>query len=218
MAFMSMRKFEDTPFGRLWVSRCGYTGEDGFEISVAGDRAEALARGLLEDARVGPAGLGARDSLRLEAGLCLYGHDVDETTSPVEANLAWSIGKVRRAGGGFPGAERILRELAEGPARLLVGIRPQGRAPAREGTEIRDPDGEPAGAVTSGGFGPSVAGPVAMGYVRRELARPDSELILMIRGKPHDARVVALPFVPHRYFRGKKRPHPDRSRTQKGEP
>src|SRR5262249_46982297 len=148
----------------------GYTGEDGFEISVAADQAEALAELLLAQEGVAPVGLGARDSLRLEAGLCLYGHDLDESTSPVEAALEWSIAPRRRAGGGFPGAERISGELASGPARRRVGIRPEGRAPAREGTAVLAADGAPIGTVTSGGFGPSVAGPVAMGYVAREHA------------------------------------------------
>jgi aminomethyltransferase len=181
------------------VSRSGYTGEDGFEISLAAARAVELARLLLAQEGVQPIGLGARDSLRLEAGLCLYGHDIDEATSPIEAGLAWSIQKRRRTGGGFPGFDRIRHELDHGPARRRVGIKPDGRAPAREGTEILAPSGERMGTVTSGGFGPSVNGPIAMGYVHSSHAEPGTQLSLMVRGKPLGARVVPLPFVPHRY-------------------
>ncbi len=148
-----------------------------------------------------PIGLGARDSLRLEAGLCLYGHDIDETTSPVEAGLAWSIQKRRRDAGGFPGARRIQGELASGAGRYRVGIKPDGRAPAREGTEILAADGRRIGTVTSGGFGPSVNGPVAMGYVEAAYAKPGTAVGLTVRGKALAARVVALPFTPHRYAR-----------------
>jgi aminomethyltransferase len=183
------------------ISRSGYTGEDGFEISVAANRVEKLARLLLAQDGVAPIGLGARDSLRLEAGLCLYGHDIDETTSPVEAGLAWSIQKRRRAGGGFPGFERIQRELAQEPSRVRVGIKPDGRAPAREGTEICAMQGDRIGTVTSGGFGPSVGGPVAMGYVQAAYAEPGTPVNLIVRGKALSAAVVALPFVPHRYVR-----------------
>jgi aminomethyltransferase len=182
------------------VSRSGYSGEDGFEISLAAAKAEGLARLLLAQEGVQPVGLGARDSLRLEAGLCLYGHDIDATTSPVEAGLAWSIQKRRRMEGGFPGHERIRRELEQGPARRRVGIRPDGRAPAREGTEVLAPSGERVGTVTSGGFGPSVNGPVAMGYVQSRYAEPGTQLSLLVRGKPLGASVVPLPFVPHRYI------------------
>lgn len=182
------------------VSRTGYTGEDGFEISVPADHAAKLARTLLAAEEVRPAGLGARDSLRLEAGLCLYGHDIDRTTSPIEAGLAWTIGKRRREEGGFPGAARILRELREEPARRLVGLRPEGRAPAREGTEIVV-DGSVVGHVTSGGFGPSVGGPIAMGYASTRHAAPDTPVTLRIRGRDEPARIVPLPFVPHRYQR-----------------
>ncbi len=184
------------------VSRSGYTGEDGFEISVPAARAEDLARALLAAPEVRPIGLGARDTLRLEAGLCLYGHDIDTATSPVEAGLAWTISRRRREEGDFPGAARILRELAEGPARVRVGIRPEGRAPAREGTAVRDAMGVAVGAVTSGGFGPSVGGPVAMGYVARAAATPGTALFLDVRGKALPARVAPLPFVPHRYHKG----------------
>jgi aminomethyltransferase len=183
------------------VARSGYTGEDGFEISVAAADAAALARRLLEEPEVAPAGLGARDSLRLEAGLPLYGHELSAETTPVEAGLNWTIAKRRRGAGDFPGADVILRQLAEGAERKLVGIRPDGRAPAREGTEVRDPAGQPIGTVTSGGFGPTVGGPIALGYVRAAHAAPASPLQLAIRGKPHPAAVAALPFVPHRYKR-----------------
>jgi aminomethyltransferase len=183
------------------VSRSGYTGEDGFEISVAGDRADELWQILMADEQVKPIGLGARDSLRLEAGLCLYGHDIDPTTSPVEAGLTWSIQKRRREEGGFPGAARIQREIKEGPARVRVGLKPEGRAPAREGTIVTTPDGREAGVVTSGGFGPTVNGPIAMGYVAREVSAIGTELRLVVRGKPLSAKVAAMPFAPHRYKR-----------------
>jgi aminomethyltransferase len=183
------------------VSRSGYTGEDGFEISVAEADAVRLAEALLAEPEVKPIGLGARDSLRLEAGLCLYGHDIDETTSPVEAGLTWSIGKRRRAEGGFCGSERILSDLAGNVVRKRVGIAPEGRAPAREGAMIQDKEGVEMGTVTSGGFGPTVGGPVAMGYVAPEVARIDTGLDLVVRGKPIAARVAKLPFVAHRYRR-----------------
>ncbi|MFI5409663.1 glycine cleavage system aminomethyltransferase GcvT [Kaistia sp. UC242_56] len=183
------------------LSRSGYTGEDGYEISVRSADAEALVRALLAEPEVEPVGLGARDSLRLEAGLCLYGHDIDEATSPVEADLGFALAKRRRAEGGFPGAGRILGELASGPARLRVGIKPEGRAPAREGTEIRDAAGTTIGIVTSGGFGPTAGGPVAMGYVAADHAAPGTPVTLVVRGKDLAASVVAMPFVPHRYFR-----------------
>lgn len=186
---------------RCFVTRSGYTGEDGFEISVPGAHVAAVAERLLAEPEVKPAGLGARDTLRLEAGLCLYGHDIDTTTSPIEAGLAWTIQKRRRTEGGFPGAERILRELREGATRTRVGIKPDGRAPARDGTEIADADGRKIGAVTSGGFGPTVGGPIAMGYVEASATTPDTPLRLTVRGNPNPARVHALPFVPHRYRR-----------------
>jgi aminomethyltransferase len=183
------------------ISRSGYTGEDGFEISVAARQAEALARRLLEEDEVEPAGLGARDSLRLEAGLCLYGHELTPEITPIEARLAWTIGKRRRERADFPGAAVVLQQLREGPARRLVGIRPEGRAPAREGTEIQDEGGRLLGTVTSGGFGASAGGPVALGYVAGEHAAPGTIVQLMIRGRPHPGRIVELPFVPHRYRR-----------------
>ncbi len=202
MPFMSLRSAV-IDGAEVVVSRCGYTGEDGFEISVAADKAEALAERLLSETEVEAIGLGARDSLRLESGLCLYGHDIDDTTSPVEADLVWSIGKRRRLEGGFPGDARILNELHEGSARLRVGLKPLGRAPAREGTEIETPEGEHIGVVTSGGFGPTVEGPVAMGYVAAAHAQPGTRLHLIVRGKALEADVVQLPFVPQRYYRGK---------------
>jgi aminomethyltransferase len=183
------------------ISRSGYTGEDGFEISVASSKVEKLARLLLAQEGVQPIGLGARDSLRLEAGLCLYGHDIDETTSPVEADLLWSIQKRRRAEGGFPGAGRIQDEIANGPRRRRVGIRPEGRAPAREGTQVVALLGDPVGVVTSGGFGPSVNGPVAMGYVAAAYAEPGTPVNLMVRGKALPGLISTMPFVPHRYAR-----------------
>ncbi len=188
----------------LWISRSGYTGEDGYEISVPASAAEALATALLAQPGVLPAGLGARDSLRLEAGLPLYGNDIDLTTTPVEAALAWSIGKARRTGGaragGFPGADRILRQLELGSRRLRVGLRPEGRAPMRGGTELSGPNGH-AGHVTSGGFGPSVQAPVAMGYVDATLASPGTALTGEVRGKPLPVTVAALPFVPPSFKR-----------------
>jgi aminomethyltransferase len=201
MAFMSA---QSASFDGIdcHVSRCGYTGEDGYESSVKANRVRAIVERLLAHAEVKPVGLGARDSLRLEAGLCLYGHDIDTTTSPVEAGLAWSIQKRRREDGGFPGAERVLAELRDGGRRLRVGLKPDGRVPAREGAEIRAPDGTPIGKVTSGGFGPTIGAPIAMGYVERSFAAPGTPVVLVVRDKDIAATVTALPFVPHRYYRG----------------
>ena len=182
-----------------WVSRSGYTGEDGFEISVLGADAEALARTLLREPEIEPVGLGARDSLRLEAGLCLYGNDLTPDITPVEAGLAWTISKRRRAAGGFPGDAVVQSQLADGPARRRVGIKPSGRAPARAHTPVVDASGATVGEITSGGFGPSVGGPVAMGYVDRAHAKAGTEIELDIRGKRHAAAVVKMPFTPHRY-------------------
>ncbi|MEM8985307.1 MAG: glycine cleavage system aminomethyltransferase GcvT [Pseudomonadota bacterium] len=200
-SFMTMR-IHQWEGASLIVSRCGYTGEDGFEISLTNDIAERFARALLAHDDVAPIGLGARDSLRLEAGLCLYGHDMTPQTSPVEANIAFAIGKRRREEGGFPGAERILKELADGPARLRVGVKPEGRAPAREGTKILSIDGDEIGEVTSGGFGPTAGGPVAMGYVAAAHAATGTSVQLLIRGKPAPAEIVDMPVVAHRYYRG----------------
>jgi len=184
------------------ISRSGYTGEDGYEISVPADAAEKIARALLAEPEVLPIGLGARDSLRLEAGMCLYGHDIDETTNPIEAGLTFAIGKRRKMEKNFPAAEKIMDELFNGAIRLRVGIRPDGKAPAREGTEIADKTGRIIGRITSGGFGPSVNAPIAMGYVEPKFAADGTELNLIVRGKPNPARVVPMPFVPHRYKRG----------------
>ena len=183
------------------VSRSGYTGEDGFEISVPADKAEALAQRLTAEPEVLPAGLGARDSLRLEAGLCLYGNDIDELTTPVEAGLTWVIGKRRRAAWDFPGAAAIRDQLEHGAVRHRVGIRPDGRAPARAQTEVVADDDTAAGIITSGGFSPTLNAPIAMGYVRKDLAADGTALRVIVRGKPLPARVVPMPFVPHRYVR-----------------
>lgn len=185
----------------LRVSRSGYTGEDGFEISIPAERAEDFARRLLASEEVRPAGLGARDSLRLEAGLCLYGHDLDETTTPVEAGLAWTIGRRRREAGDFPGASVILAQLRDGPPRRLVGLAVEGRVPVREGAPLRLPGGAQVGRVTSGGFGPTVGRPIAMGYVAAARAREGTGLEAEVRGRPVPVQVARLPFVPHRYMR-----------------
>ena len=201
MPFLTMQDIEIDGIACL-VSRAGYTGEDGYEISVPGEKSVELAELLLAEAEVEPIGLGARDTLRLEAGLCLYGHDIDETTSPIEAGLLWSIGKRRREDGGFLGAERIISEIENKPSRRRVGILPDGRAPAREGTEITDQSGNNIGVVTSGGFGPTVDGPIAMGYVSRENAAVDTTLQLTVRGKRLNSKVIKLPFVEQNYYRG----------------
>ena len=199
MAFMSA---SSTRFDGIecHVSRSGYTGEDGYEISVKAIRVRAIAERLLAHPEVKLIGLGARDSLRLEAGLCLYGHDIDASTSPVEAGLAWSIGKRRRREGGFPGASRILDELQRGPDRLRVGLEMDGRIPAREGAQILV-EGAAIGKVTSGGFGPSVGRAIAMGYVDRRFVTPGTAVIVRVRGKELPARIVPMPSVPHRYYR-----------------
>jgi aminomethyltransferase len=184
------------------VSRSGYTGEDGFEISVASGMAVTLANRLLEHEEIIPAGLGARDSLRLEAGLCLYGNDIDETTSPIDAALTWAISKRRKMTWDFLGGPEIRARLDVGPPRRRVGIRPDGRAPARDHTIIMAQDGqEIVGEITSGGFSPTLNAPIAMGYVRRDLSDDGSKLTLMVRGQAMPATVVPLPFVPHRYVR-----------------
>jgi aminomethyltransferase len=203
MDFMSLGHF-DWRGATLFITRSGYTGEDGYEVSVPAMLAGDLADALLGGEEVQAIGLGARDSLRLEAGLCLYGHDIDETTSPIEAALAWSISKRRRAEGGFPGAARIQKQLAEGVARRRVGLLLDGKAPAREGAEIADAQGAIVGRVTSGGFSPSLGRPIAMGYVPPALAEPGTALSLIVRGKPLAAQVVAPPFVPTRYHRSPK--------------
>jgi aminomethyltransferase len=198
MLFMSMETLKIGEI-RCGVTRSGYTGEDGFEIVVDSEDARTIAELLLEEPEVMPAGLGARDTLRLEAGLCLYGQDIDETTTPVEAGLGWTINRRRREEGGFPGDEVILRQMAEGPKRKRVGIMLGGRVPARAGARVFDPQGAPLGTITSGNYGPSVGGPVAMGYVSTHSAVPETPVIVLVRGKPLPGRVVKLPFVPHRY-------------------
>lgn len=183
------------------VSRSGYSGEDGYEISVHNNKVAVLNERLMAHDEVKPIGLGARDSLRLEAGLCLYGHDIDTTTSPVEGQIQWSIQKRRREDGGFPGFERIKRELSEGPNRKRVGVLPEGRAPAREGTEITTLDGAKIGVITSGGFGPTLNGPCAMGYVDAAHSAIGTQINLIVRGNAISAKIVAMPFVPHRFHR-----------------
>jgi aminomethyltransferase len=185
-----------------FVTRSGYTGEDGYEISCPGEAAEGLARRLLAEEELEPIGLGARDSLRLEAGLCLYGHDIDTTTTPIEAALLWSIGKRRREEGGFPGDAVIQAQIRDGAPRRRVGIQPEGRAPAREHTAVHSLGGAAIGEVTSGGFGPNVGRPVAMGYVETAHAKAGTALELMVRGKALPAEVVKMPFQPQRYYRG----------------
>lgn len=199
-------KFMETMLGQIdgvecRISRLGYTGEDGYEISIPEGEAIRISRLFLAHEDCEPAGLGARDSLRLEAGLCLYGNDIDNETSPIEASLLWAIQKRRREEGGFPGAERILTEIAEGAPRKLVGIRPEGRAPARQHVEIQNLDGETIGEITSGGFGPTVGAPVAMGYVTSAHAAPGDKVNLIIRGKAQPAEIVSLPFVAQNYKR-----------------
>jgi aminomethyltransferase len=191
---------------RCYVTRSGYTGGDGFEISTPNDATDAIARRLLAEPEVKPIGLGARDSLRLEAGLCLYGHDIDTTTTPIEAGLLWSIGKDRRRQGGFPGANIIQKQIAEGAPRKRVGLLPEGKAIAREGAEIALSDkngaGKTVGKVTSGGFSPTLGRAVAMGYVERAHSANGSKVDLLVRGKPVPAEIVPMPFVKHAYYRG----------------
>jgi aminomethyltransferase len=203
-AAMKFMSFGPAALGGVecWLTRSGYTGEDGFEISAPAGAAEKVARLLLAQPEVKPIGLGARDSLRLEAGLCLYGHDIDRSTTPIEADLAWAIGKRRRADGGFPGAAIILKQLADGASRRRVGMRLAGAAPAREQTPIVDDRGAALGIVTSGLYGPTVGGPIAMGYVAASAAREGATINLVVRGQPRPASIVPLPFVPHRYHRG----------------
>jgi aminomethyltransferase len=205
MPFMSLIVIEvgDAPW---FVSRSGYTGEDGYEISLPAAQATAFARELLADSSVRPAGLGARDTLRLEAGLCLHGHDIDTTTNPVEAALEWAIPKRRRLEGGFPGSDRIRLQLEHGPPRRRVGLAFAGRQPAREGAEIASPAGLPLGHVTSGGFGPTLGHAIAMGYVAADHAQVGANLLVHVRDKALPASVVRLPFVPHRYHSSHPRP------------
>jgi len=200
MAFMDARSvpLDGVP---TRLTRSGYTGEDGFEISLAAADCERLARKLLADPDVAPIGLGARDSLRLEAGLCLYGHELDESIDPIEAGLNWSIQKRRRLEGGFLGDKRVQAALANGVSRIRVGIKLDGRAPAREGAKIVHASGAEIGTLTSGGYGPSVGGPIAMGFVPPALAKPGTKLAILVRGTALPAEVVALPFHPHSYKR-----------------
>ncbi|MAU40751.1 MAG: glycine cleavage system protein T [Kordiimonas sp.] len=198
--FMSMASVQIAGVG-CDISRSGYTGEDGFEISMPSDQAETVARALLADRDVAPVGLGARDSLRLEAGLCLYGHDITSETTPVEAALSWAIGKRRRMEGGFPGADIIQQQLTGMAGRQRVGIRLGGRAPAREGAEIVDKDGQVIGRVTSGGFSPSMGCPIAMGYVDAPHFQAGQNVGLRVRQKTLPGQIIDLPFIPHRYYR-----------------
>ena len=200
MAFMTSREIIIRGIA-CRVSRLGYTGEDGYELSVPNEHADAIAREILADVRCAPVGLGARDSLRLEAGLCLYGNDIDQSTTPVEAGLQWAIQKRRRSEGGFPGFEIIKKQLASGTDRVRAGIQVDGRVPARQGTPVCDLTDEVTGDITSGCFGPSANAPVAMGYVAKAMAEPGTKLLLTIRGKQYPATVATLPFVPHRYHR-----------------
>ncbi|RKR06140.1 aminomethyltransferase [Kushneria sinocarnis] len=206
MVFMDHRRVEIERIP-VWASCSGYTGEDGFELSVPSDQAEALARRLLAFEAVEPIGLGARDSLRLEAGLCLYGHDLDETTTPADASLGWAIGKARRQGGeregGFPGADVILTQLANRDSpRIRVGLLGRTRTPVREGTRLHDSEGTEIGQVTSGTFGPSVGAPIAMAYLERDWAEREQVVHAEVRGKRQPMQVSAMPFVPPRYYRG----------------
>ncbi|MDH5187818.1 MAG: glycine cleavage system aminomethyltransferase GcvT [Rhodospirillaceae bacterium] len=198
MTFMTFAKVSIAGIA-CFVTRSGYTGEDGFEISVPASMAGELAKKILAEPEVEAIGLGARDSLRLEAGLSLYGHDIDTTTTPVEAGLRWVINKRRREEKNFPAANIIMDQIENGTERQRVGIKPDGRAPAREGTEIQDVDGNAIGIITSGGFGPSVDGPVAMGYVKTAFSAEGTKLNLIVRGKAISANVVKMPFTPHHY-------------------
>ncbi|HEX8223335.1 MAG TPA: glycine cleavage system aminomethyltransferase GcvT [Allosphingosinicella sp.] len=200
LGFMTGGAFE-LGGGTVWISRSGYTGEDGFEISVPATRATALAELLAGEAEVKPIGLGARDSLRLEAGLPLYGHDLDTDTTPVEADLGFAISKRRRAEGGFAGWPRILREIEQGPIRRRVGLAVEGRQPVREGAAVVDSDGDEVGKVTSGGFSPILEAPIAMAYVPAGSAEAGTEIRIVQRGKIFQAKVTSTPFVPHRYHR-----------------
>lgn len=203
MVFMQAGAFEWNGHA-LWISRSGYTGEDGVEISVPAEAAEALADALIAQPEIRPIGLGARDSLRLEAGLPLYGHDLDPETTPVMADLGFALFKRRREAADFPGAARILAEREQGPVARRVGLLVEGRQPVREGASVVDADGSTVGRVTSGGFAPSVGAPIAMAYVPAAMAVPGNVIQLAQRGKVHQATVTAMPFVPHRYFRGVK--------------
>ena len=199
LKFMNGKKFlYNNNF--IYITRSGYTGEDGFEISLLNDLAEDFVKKLI-DQGVKPIGLGARDTLRLEAGLCLYGHDINESTSPIEANLKWAISKRRRKDGGFPGYEKIKSDMNGGLSRLRVGIKPEGRVIAREGTKIFSEDNEEIGSITSGTFGPSVNSSIAMGYVKYNFSKVGTKILLEVRGKKHDASISELPFYKKKYVR-----------------
>lgn len=199
MKFMDVIRTDWNGHG-VFVSRSGYTGEDGFELSIPATAAVDFAKELLSDGDVKPIGLGARDSLRLEAGLCLYGHDIDDHSTPVDANLKWVIAKRRREERNFAGAHKIMSQIENSSNYILrVGIKPEGKAPMREKTELFDKSGKKVGVITSGGFGPTADGPVAMGYVDVAFAKTGTKLSAMLRGEPRPCEVVALPFVPHRY-------------------
>ena len=189
---------------QFFVSRCGYTGEDGYEVSIKDRYAEEFIGKLLKFEDVKLAGLGARNSLRMEAGLCLYGNDISTLTSPVEAGLTWSIPKERIENGGFIGHENIKKDLIDGVEKKLVGIKPLGKLPAREGTQILSKNGKIIGEITSGGYSPSLQAPIAMGYINAEILQKNSEILLNVRGNSLPAEIVSLPFVEHKYFRGKK--------------
>ena len=189
---------------QFFVSRCGYTGEDGYEVSIKDRYAEEFINKLLQFEDVKLAGLGARNSLRMEAGLCLYGNDISILTSPVEAGLTWSIPKERIENGGFIGHENIKKDLIDGVEKKLVGIKPLGKLPAREGTQILNKNGKIIGEITSGGYSPSLQAPIAMGYINTEILQKNREILLNVRGNSLPAEIVSLPFVEHKYFRGKK--------------
>ena len=189
---------------QFFVSRCGYTGEDGYEVSIKDRYAEEFINKLLKFEDVKLAGLGARNSLRMEAGLCLYGNDISILTSPVEAGLTWSIPKERIENGGFIGHENIKKDLIDGVEKKLVGIKPLGKLPAREGTQILSKNGKIIGEITSGGYSPSLQAPIAMGYINAEILQKNCEILLNVRGNSLPAEIVSLPFVEHKYFRGKK--------------
>jgi aminomethyltransferase len=200
LGFMKIGRFNIAGAPAI-VSRSGYTGEDGFEISLEANEADHVARALLAEPEVQPVGLGARDSLRLEAGLCLYGHDIDATTSPIEAGLAWTIGKRRKMARDFPAANRLMSELLEGTTHARVGLRVLDKVPAREGAQIVDGNQRVVGRVTSGGFAPSVGASIAMGYVENAYAGDGTKLAATVRGTPRPVEVAPMPFVPHRYKR-----------------
>ncbi len=201
LKFMQADKFEIPTIGLCFISRSGYTGEDGFEISVPAATVEKFARQLLDQPEILPIGLAARDSLRLEAGLCLYGHELDPTISPIEAALTWAIGKRRRVTDDFIGAAAIQEQLKTGVTRRRVGIKPEGRALARENTEILNSTGQKIGIVTSGGFGPTIDGPICMGYVETAYTKAGTTVSLLVRGNTLPAQIVSLPFVPHHYLK-----------------